>query len=201
MRILSISAACFLFATSQVIPNQAGVEAVASKSLTVQPSGPRSGDAGSKYFNVQGKDNDKYASFGVLVFEIPKEVQDKKVKSVTLSLVQSIPKFAKDGAVRFFLAPDLDAAGDLKFDPNAPDGVGSQIKSLHALGSGNFKKVETGKTESFSLTLDDAVQERIAKGGKLCLVIVPADSAVAATYFGANEDAKDKSPRLKLDVP
>ena len=154
MKTLSIPAVCFLFASFLVIPNQAGVEVVASKSLTVRPSGPRSGDAGSKYFDIQGKDNEKYASFGVLVFEIPKEIQEKKVKSVTLTLVQSIPKFAKDGAIRFFLAPDLDAAGDLKFDPSAPDGVGSQIKTLHALGSGNFKKIETGKTESFSLTVD-----------------------------------------------
>ncbi len=91
MKILSISAVLFLFASFQVSSIQAGVEAVASKSLTVQPSGPRSADAESKYFNVEGKDNDKYASFGVLVFEIPKEVRDKKVKSVTLSLVQSIP--------------------------------------------------------------------------------------------------------------
>ena len=200
MRILSIPACC-LFASFLVNPTQAGVEVIASKGLTVQPSGPRSGDAGSKYFNIEGKDNDKYASFGVLVFEIPKEVQDKKVKSVTLTLVQSVPKFAKDGAVRFFLAPDLDAAGDLKFDPSAPDGVGSQIKSLRALGSGNFKKVETGKTESFSLTVDDAIQGLIAKGGKLCLVIVPADSAVAATYFGASENDKEKSPKLTLEVP
>lgn len=201
MKALSIAAACFLFATSQVIPNQAGVDVVASKSLTVQPTGPRSGDGGCKYFNIQGKDNEKYASFGVLVFEIPKDIHDKKVKGVTLSLVQSIPKFAKDGAIRFFLVPDLDAAGDLKFDPTAPDGVGSQIKALHPLGSGNFKRIETGKTESFSLTVDDAVRERIAKGGKLCLVIVPADAAVAATYFGANEDAKDKSPRLTVILP
>ena len=134
-------------------------------------------------------------------FEIPKEIQDKKVKSVSLTLVQSIPKFAKDGAVRFFLALDLAAEEDLKFDPNAPDGVGNQNKPRHALGSGNFKKVETGKQESFSLTLDDAAQGQIAKGGKLCLVIVPADAAVAATYFGASEDAKDKSPRLTLDLP
>jgi hypothetical protein len=174
---------------------------VASKSLTVQPNGPRSGDAGSKYLNIEGKDNEKYASFGVLVFEIPKEVQDKKVKSMTLTLVQSIPKFAKDGEIHFFLAPDLDAKGDLKFDPNAPDGVGSQIKPLHALGSANFKKIETGKTESFSLTVDGAVRERIAKGGKLCLVIVPADAAVAATYLGASENDKENSPRLTLDLP
>jgi hypothetical protein len=201
MRILSIFVACFLFASFLVNPTQAVVEVVASKSLTVQPTGPRSGDAGSKYLNIEGKDNEMYASFGVLVFDIPKEVQDKKVKSVSLTLVQSIPKFAKDGAIRFFLGPEHDAAGDLKFDLNAPDGIGNQIKPLHALGSGNFKKIETGKTESFSLTVDDLVRERLAKGGKLCLVIVPADAAVAATYFGASENDKEKSPRLTLDLP
>ena len=201
MRILSISAAGYLLASFMVIPTETGVEVVASKSLTVQPNGPRSGDAGREYFNIQGKANEKYASFGVLVFEIPKEVQGKKVKSVTLTLVQSISTFAKDGEIRFFLAPDVDTPGDLKFDRNASDGVGSQIKPLQALGSGNFKKIETGKTESFSLTVDDTVRERIAKGGKLCLVIVPADSTVAATYFGASENAKDKSPRLTLDLP
>jgi len=137
----------------------------------------------------------------LLVFEIPKEVQEKKVKNVTLTLVQSIPKFAKDGAVRFFLAPDLDAAGDLKFDLTSVEGMGSQIKSLHSLGSGDFKKIETGKTESFSLTVDDAARGQIAKGGKLCLVIVPADAAVAATYFGVSENDKEKSPRLVFGLP
>jgi hypothetical protein len=201
MRTLSILAVSFYFANFLVNPTQAGEEVVASKSLTIQPSGPRSGDAGSKYFNIQGKDNEKYASFGVLVFDIPKEIKDKKVKSVTLTFVQSVPKFAKDGAIRFFLAPDLDASKDLKFDANATDGVGDQIKPLHAQGSGNFKKIETGKTESFSLTVDDTAREQIGKGGKVCLVIVPADATVAATYFGANENDKEKSPRLMLDLP
>ena len=182
-------------------PVRSSEEIVASKSLTVQPNGPRAGDGGSKYFNIQGKDKERYASFGVLVFEIPKEIQDKKVKTVTLTLVQSVPSFAKDGAIRFFLAPDLDATQVLKFAPNTSDGVGSQIKSLLPLGSGNFKKIETGKTESFSLALDDAARGQIAKGGKLCLVIVPADGAVAATYFGANEADKEKSPQLTLDLP
>jgi hypothetical protein len=199
VRILSIPLACFSLAILTV-PAQAGVEVIASKSLTVEPDGPRSGDAGSKYFNIEGKDNEKYASFGVLVFEIPKEVKGAQVKGMTLKLIQSIPRFAKDGAIRFFSAPDIDAPSDLKFDPSAPDGVGSQIKGLHPLGSGNFKKTETGKTETFSLTVDDAAREQFAKGGKLCLVIIPADAAVAATYFGANENAKDKSPRLTLEV-
>jgi hypothetical protein len=73
--------------------------------------------------------------------------------------------------------------------------------AFQVMGLFNFKKLETGKTDSFSLTVDDIARERIAKGGKLCLVIAPADAAVAATYFGANEDAKDKSPKLTLDVP
>lgn len=182
-------------------PARAGVEVVASKSLTVQPGGPRAGEGGSKYFNIEGKDNEKFASFGVLLFELPKEVTGKAVKGMTLTLIQSIPQFAKDGAIKLLLAPELDVAQALKFDPNASDGVGSQIKPLCALASGNFKKVETGKSESYALTIDDAVRERIAKGGKLCMVIVPADGTVAATYFGANNDAKDKSPKLSFDLP
>jgi hypothetical protein len=194
--VVSFSLASFLFN-----PTQAGEEVIASKSLTVQPNGRRSGDAGSKYFNIQGKDNEKYASFGVLVFDIPKDIQDKKLKNLNLTLVQSVPKFAKDGAIRFFLAPDPDTTKDLKFDATTADGVGSQIKSLHPLGQGNFKKIETGKTESFSLTVDETTRGQVAKGGRLCLVIVPADSVVAATYFGASETDKEKSPRLTLELP
>ena len=201
MRILSVAAACYFLGCLMVMPAQAGVELVASKSLTIQPNGPRPGDAGSKYINIEGKENEKYASFGVLVFEIPKEVKGKPIKSLTLNLMQSIPKFAKDGRIKFFLAPDLDPNAELKFDPSAPDGVGNQIKSLHPLGSGEFKKIETGKLDSFSLTVDDAIRQQIAKGGKLCLVVVPADAAVAATYFGATDEAKKKSPRLMLDLP
>jgi len=200
MRLLSIPLTCCSLAIF-LVPAQAGVEVAASRSLTIQPGGPRSGDAGSKYLNIEGKDNDKYASFGLVVFDIPKEVKGSQVKGLTLTLIQSIPQFAKDGTIKFFLAPDVDAAEDLKFDPNSPDGVGTRIKPLHALGSAAFKKVETGKTESIALTVDDSVRERIAKGGKLYVVIVPADATVAATYFGANENARDKSPKLTLDLP
>ena len=49
--------------------------------------------------------------------------------------------------------------------------------------------------------MDDTARGQIAKGGKLCLVIVPADATVAATYFGASETDKEKSPRLTLDLP
>jgi hypothetical protein len=201
MRTLSIPAIGGLLASILVMPVFAGTEVVASKSLTIQPTGPRAGEAGSTYFNVEGKANEKYASFGVLVFEIPKEIRGKQIKNVTLSFVQSIPRFAKDGQIKFFLAPDLGQEGELKFDPSTSSGVGNQIRSLLPLGSGQFKKIETGKVDVFSLTVDDAIRERIATGSKTCLVIIPADESVAATYFGAAEGAKDKSPRLVFDMP
>ena len=43
MRTLSIPVACYFLASFMVIPSQPGVEVVASKSLTVQPNGPRPG--------------------------------------------------------------------------------------------------------------------------------------------------------------
>ena len=58
------------------------------------------GDNASKYFNIEGTDNGKYASFGVLAFEMPKEIKGSKIKGMTLTLVQSVPAFAKDGAVK-----------------------------------------------------------------------------------------------------
>ena len=180
---------------------EGGTEVAASQSLTVQPNGPRTGEPGKKYFNVEGKDNEKFASFGVLIFDVPKDVQDKNVKSLTLTLVQTTPKFAKAGAIKLFLAPELDSKAELKFDPETPGGVGKQIEPLEALGTGDFKDPEQGKTQTFSLTLNDAVRDRIAKGGKICLVIVPADTTVAATFYGADEAAGDKSPKLTLDLP
>jgi len=201
MRIPSIPAIGGLLASILVMPVSAGTEVVASKSLTIQPTGPRAGDAGSNYFNVEGKSNEKYASFGVLAFEIPKEIQGKRIRSLTLSVVQSIPRFAKDGGIEFFLAQDLSDEGELKFDPNASGGVGNQIRSLLPLGSGQFKKIETGKVDVFNLAVDDPVRERISERGKTCLVIVPANEAVAATYFGATAEAREKSPRLVLDLP
>jgi hypothetical protein len=201
MRNKSILLASFLLSVLIVISAQAGVDITASKSLTIQPNGPRSGENGSKYLNIEGKDNKQYASFGVLIFDIPKEVQDKKVKSVTLTLVQSVARFSKDGALRFFLAPELSDVVNVKFDINTSDGLGNRIMAFQVMGLANFKKLETGSTDSFSLTVDDIARERIAKGGKLCLVIVPANATVAATYFGANESVTDKRPKLALNLP
>jgi hypothetical protein len=145
------------FSLSLEAPALAGTEATATRSLTIQPAGPRQGEAGSRYFNVEGARNDRYASFGVLVFQLPRG--ERAVEKLSLRLVQSIPRFARDGKVRFLLAEPRDQGTDplagLKFDPKSPGGLGKDaFKAVYPLGSGTFTKVKTGQVDSFTLTPD-----------------------------------------------
>jgi hypothetical protein len=152
-----------------------GIEVAATRSATVQPAGPRQGESGSRSFNVEGSKNDRCASFDVLAFEIPKgSIQAGDVEQMSLRLVQSIPRFAKDGKVRFFLAESPDRGGDqlpgLKFDSKSPNGGGKDaFKALHPQGSGTFKKLEAGHADTFELRPDDAGQELLSgsdEGGR-----------------------------------
>ena len=78
----------FALVTFPGLPVLAGTETTATKSVTIQPAGPRQGEAGSRYFNVEGLKNERYASFGVLVFDLPKgRGQAPDVKKVSLRLV------------------------------------------------------------------------------------------------------------------
>jgi len=99
------------------------------------------------------------------------------------------------------LAPELDPAADLKFDSNSDNSIGNQTKPLRELGSGTFKKVKTGETQSFTLKLDDTDRECISKVGPLCVVVVPAVSTVAATFFGARESDEGSRAKVTVDVP
>jgi hypothetical protein len=79
--------------------------------------------------------------------------------SLRLRLVQSIPRFAKDGKVRFLLAEPHDqgthSPAGLKFDLKSPDGLGKEVfKVVHPLGSGTFTRVKTGQADTFALTPD-----------------------------------------------
>jgi hypothetical protein len=191
----------------------AAEELAASKSVMVQKTGPRTGDSAGKYFNVQGKrsgDGGKYACFGVLEFAAPKS--DAKIKGMTLTLVQSVPPFAKDGKIRFYLTTDTKtplagadgAAGSpLKFNDAAADALGDQLRPRHAIGSAAFKKQETGHPDSFALTLDSAaigyLKSQIEKGGSIRLIVVPDDDDVAATYAGSTNPTAASRPKLTIE--
>ena len=151
-------------------PDLEGIEANATSSLIVPPAGPRQGEAGSRYLNIESLKNKRYARFGVLAFELSKGGgQAGDVKTMSLRLDQSVPRFAKDGKVRFFLAEPQHRAADplagLRFDPKSPSGVGKdEFKALHPLGFGSFTKVETGHADTFELKPDEAGQRYLAIG-------------------------------------
>ncbi len=199
----------FALATTPGFPAMAGIKATATKSLTVQPAGPRPGEAGSRYLNVEGVKKDRYASFGVLAFELPKGgEQAGDVRALSLRLVQSVARFTQDGKVRFFVAEPADRGteplAELKFEAGSSGGVGKDaFKALHPLGSGTFKKVETGHSDTFELKPDEAGQrylrDRIKSGGTILIVAVPEDEEVAATYFGAGAEMEANRPRLSIE--
>lgn len=190
------------------LPALAEVKATAKKCLTIQPTGLRQGEAGSRYLNVEGTKNDKYTSFCVLVFEVPKGAGEAgDVGRMTLRLHQSIARFSKDGKVRFFLAEPAggggDVGSDLKFEPGQPGGVPKgAFKALHPVGAGSFKKVETGHADTFELKPDEdgrrLLAERLKAGGTILIVAVPDDEEVAATYFGAGAEEEGSRPSLSL---
>jgi hypothetical protein len=135
----------------------------------------------------------------VLAFELPKDGQAGDLKTMSLRLVQSIPRFAKDRKVRFYLAEPHDRGGDplpgLKFDSKSPNSVGEDaFKALHPLGSGTFTKVETGHADKFELRPNEAGQrylrDRTKAGETILIDAVPNDEEIATTYFGAGGNRK-----------
>jgi hypothetical protein len=103
-------------ATFAAVSALAGDEVTASRSLTVQAAGARGGKSGELYFNVEGRRNGnggKYASFGVLALPSKGfEGNNIKIEGLTLTPVQSIALFSKDGKAKFYLATgEFDAGG------------------------------------------------------------------------------------------
>jgi hypothetical protein len=208
-RFLSILA---IAACSAATTTMAGDDVIATGGATVLKTGPRTGNNGTIYFNIQGKasgEDGKYASFGVLDFPALRVYPNPKsgeVKGMTLTLVQSLAQFAKDGRVKFYLSADANPGptAALKFDGTTPDGLAEQLLPRHPLGKGTFTKVKTGQADSFALTLDDGarafVKAQAARGGTIRIVVVPDDDTVAATYFGAGIATPANRPKLTIDA-
>ncbi len=187
-----------------------GEEIAASKSVNVMKAGPRSGENGGRYFNIQGKnsgEDGKYAAFGVLDFTFPKTTaptKPTKLKSAKLMLTQSVARFAKEGQVKFLLSDDFKGdTAPLKFDAASPNTLGTQLQPTHAIGEAAFKAGTTGQVDTVTLDLNGASREAIKKAsenaGTIRIVVVPADGDVAATYFGAGNATESNRPKLSLE--
>ncbi len=175
-----------------------------SSSATVLPTGPRGGNNGSRYFNIQGKGNAQFACFGVLDFPAPadKAALDQEAR-LALTLTQSIARFSKDGKVKFYLVADVNVPfKDLRFDAAAADGLGKQFEARFSLGAAEFKLEKTGTENVFTLALDEAaraaLRDQVKSAGKIRIVVVPDGEVVAATFFGAMAEKPEQKPRLAV---
>ncbi|MSR26020.1 MAG: hypothetical protein EXS06_03230 [Planctomycetaceae bacterium] len=186
-----------------------GTAVASSRSVMIAVGGPRKGEAPGRYFNVQGlssRGDAKFASFGLLDFDIepgPSKVA-ATMRKLTLVLTQSIPPFAKPGRLLFFIPRDPDEdLTTLKFATEGDTALGDALPRCIPCGEATFTIEATGRKDRFELPLDEeaeAVVDRLLEdGGRLRLLVVPAASDVAATYFGVEQPEPENRPHLVLE--
>jgi hypothetical protein len=187
---------------------------VAFDNATVQPAGPRSGDNGKNYFNIEGISNGSFASFGVADFDSSTfgiNFTVGTVTAVTITLNQDNASFTANGAINFYITEDTITSiqpdptnPEVIFDLSDPEGLNGQLQPIHALGSGLFIQGPNGTMDVFSFALDDATAAYVIgvlnSQGTLRLVITPADPTVAATYAGFSDPNNYVGPMVTVSV-
>jgi hypothetical protein len=187
--------------------------ALAFDNATVQPDGPRTGDDGKIYFNIEGINNGTYASFGVADFQSSSFVDANgnmisgtptALNAITITLSQANADFTNVGSLNFYLAEDTTTSiqpndNAVIFDTADSEGLNGQLVPLHFLGSGSFTGTFTptdtsGMVDTFTFPPDNCSQLDSAtvayvlgvltNGGAFRVVITPADPEVSATYAG-----------------
>jgi hypothetical protein len=206
-----VLAAALLAAFSAQAAMAASVEAFDNR--TIQPAGPRSGNNGINFFNIEGADYGNFASYGVVRFDLAAMkagfdathgVGGWKVDSVVLRLTQSNAAFTNDGGVDVHFSdidtPDFLAMGlQYGFAGDFPDAV-------KVMGY-RFSEVSTGSVENHALfnaagTYSAgglALAADILADNVVTLALVDADTSVAATYAGFNHNTY-AGPTLEVTV-
>lgn len=180
---------------------------------TVQPGGPRTGNNGKNFFNIQGNDNGNFASFGVADFNgglLRPTEGAADISNIVLKLYDAPASFSAAGNIRFWLTPNSEidiqpGTSPLIFDSNfLPDGVGNQIPTLFDLGTGFYAPGTAGDEFVYSLTPNAAAKQllldRINDLDVIRLIITPDQNDVSATFRGINPTFPDNFPTLEADV-
>lgn len=176
----------------------AAFTAAARDNATIQPSGPRGGSNGKKFFNIEGNANGQFASWGVLDFNATDfgiGFQVTSISNVKLKLVHAPAGFSESGSIKFYVTEDTTTdiqpgSSPLKWDVNfLPEGIGGQLSPRHEAGTGVYD--ETFPAEHlfvYDLVLDNAAKayliNQINDKAPIRLVVTPLTDTTAATYAG-----------------
>lgn len=167
----------------------------ASDNATVRPGGPRTGTSGKTFFNIEGNSFGTNSSFGVadFTFTAPSTAYTS-ISSIQFQLTQSNASFSATGGLLFYLSTatgvDIQPGSSLAYTAvDNPNGPGSQLNTLYALGSAIYTVGTTGDIDTFNLALPNSSAESyllnlINSGGTARFVITPGGDGVAATYSG-----------------
>jgi hypothetical protein len=177
------------------------ISVAAIDNATVQPGGPRPGDNGKRFFNIEGSNNGAFASFGVLDFDTS-AFKTTSVTGATLQLTQANAAFTTNGSLLLYLVPDTKTdiqpgTSLLQYVPPGT-GLGNQLGTPLLFGEATFVQGTggpfgdgSGTVDTFDLTINaniEALLQSEINSGTVRLVIAPNDPTVAATYAGFAND-------------
>ncbi len=182
---------------------------------TIQPGGPRPGDNGKFFFNVEGRNNGDFASYGVLDFDasqlgLPRDVQS--LNYILLIFEKHNAAFSRAGTVRFYLTEDFadiePGTSTLIFDANdPPTGLSNQLQPrtefIEYLVGGQVPLGMSGDYDVFlfvpPLAAEEYIKAMLNARSYLRLIVAPGDDDVAATWAGVTHTTR-LPPLLWLDV-
>lgn len=205
---VSLAAVCGAALATSTAQAQDYYIGLASDNATVQPAGPRPGASGKRFFNVEGRNNMAFASYGALEYNVadfglPGQVTD--VTFVMLIFQQSNALFTTDGLVRFYLTENTTTSIQPPTPPNPPavifdnadqTGLGTQLQPRYELidliSGGQFVEQPGEAYDVYFFLLDGAAKtyfiNQLNTGSKVRFVVAPGDEVVAATWAGATND-------------
>jgi hypothetical protein len=194
----------------------------ATDNATVQPAGPRTGANGKNFLNVEGSNNNTFASFGVAEFDFstltPLGGTVSAISGATLELTQSNAAFSLPGLISVYytanntvsiqpaVAPDPAAVLYQAGGVNGAASIDPVLSPTTLLGSGMYDttgSVDSGKVNTVSLTITGSVLtgliNAVNSGSKLRLIITPDEPTTAATYAGFGNNTYP-GPTLKFEA-
>ena len=187
---------------------------------TVQGAGPRSGANGQNFFNLEGSDNNAFASFGVIDIDLSPLFLGgnpySTVTGATLTLAENNAAFSHPGSYSVYLTNqtgvDISSTNtNLKAITTNNGAAMVDVNNLltplsTALGSDAFTttgNVNNGQLHTVSLNFTGgsltSIINALNSGGKLRLVLTPDTHDTVATFSGwSNTTAGRPGPVLSF---
>jgi hypothetical protein len=189
--------AASLFTNAVQAAQTASAEAV--DNTTIQPAGPRTGNNGLAFFNIEGVSKGGFASYGVARFDLSalKGGFDATygaggwaLDSVVLRLTQANASFTSDGDVDIYFT-GMDGSDPLQSGALQYPFAGDFADAVKILGY-TFTEVSSGSLEQYALYDAGgansagglALADDILADHRVTLALVDASADVAATYAG-----------------